>query len=315
MNTFRKRAAAALEVSSTNASTESRITSGFLVVLIVLNVIATVLESVTHIAATWEQAFYVFEVFSVVVFTIEYLLRLWTCVDLSDGRYDSAFFGRLRYMLSPFALIDLIAVLPFYLFFFGHLDLRFLRILRLLRLFKLTRYSSAFTALANVLEQQSKSILAAMSLLFMMLVLSASAMHLIEKDVQPDAFGSIPQAMWWAVVTLTTVGYGDITPVTTLGKFVGGLVSIIGICMAALPAGLLASGFSAQFLRQSQAYAQVVDRALEDGEITSEESEALEKLREQLGISTQDADLLLRNALRGMTESLEHCPHCGEQLK
>lgn len=315
MNRLRKRTANALQVSGRDAPLLSKVVDVVLIALILGSVIATILESVPSLAIEWEREFYWFEAFTVVVFSIEYVLRVWSSIDLPEGRYQHPITGRIRYCLSPFAIIDLVAILPFYLFFFGHLDLRFLRILRLLRIFKLTRYSGAFSALAHVLEEQSKSIFAAMSLLFIMLVLSASVMHMVEKDIQPEVFGTIPESMWWAVVTLTTVGYGDVTPVTTLGKIIGGLVSIIGVCMAALPAGLLASGFSAQFLRQNQEYAQVVDRALEDGELSPEEGEALERLRETMGISTEDADRLLRNALRETARNPQQCPHCGESLK
>jgi len=314
MRTLRSQVAYLLQVSGDEGHALGRLIDRLLITLIALNVLATILESIPSMARLYELPFYAFEVFSVAVFSIEYLLRVWSCVDLPCGRYKHPVFGRIRYLFSLLALIDLLAILPFYLFFFMQIDLRFLRILRLLRVLKLTRYSGAFVALNQVLKDQARSIVAAFTLLLMMLVLAAAAMHIVERDVQPAAFGSIPHAMWWALVTLTTVGYGDVVPVTALGKVIAGFVAVIGVCMAALPAGLLASGFSAQFLRQNREYAQVVDRALSDGELSPEEAEALERLRDSMGISVEDADLLLRDAIRELRLNLQHCPHCGEAI-
>ena len=221
----------------------SRIIDFGLIGLITLNVLAIIVESIEAVAETYQPLFEAFELVSVAIFTVEYVLRVWICVDNADGKYSRSLFGRLRYMASPLALIDLIVILPFYLSFIVGIDLRFLRILRLLRILKLTRYSGAWATFSAVLYGQRRTLYMSGFLMCIMLVLSASLMYLIEHDAQPQAFADIPSAMWWSLVTLTTVGYGDVTPVTVLGKVLGGFVTIMGLGMYALPAAILASGF------------------------------------------------------------------------
>ncbi|MEH6444771.1 MAG: ion transporter [Oceanospirillaceae bacterium] len=177
-----------------------------LILLITANIAAIILESVDSISANYSQAFYYFELFSIVVFTIEYLIRVWSCPELKEERYSDDLKGRLRYMVSIPALIDLIAILPFYLTIFFAIDLRFLRVFRILRIFKLTRYSNAMNTLLQVLRDESSSFFAAFFILSIVLVLASSGIYLLEHDIQPEAFGSIPAAMWWATATLTTVG-------------------------------------------------------------------------------------------------------------
>ncbi len=205
--------------------------------------LAIIVESIDAVAAIYQPLFDTFELVSVAIFTAEYLLRVWVCIDNADGKYRGSFLGRLRYMATPMALIDLIVILPFYLSFVIGIDLRVLRILRLLRILKLTRYSGAWALFAAVLYGQRRTLYMAGFLMIIMLVLSASLMYLIEHDAQPQAFADIPSAMWWSLVTLTTVGYGDVTPVTVGGKVLGGFVTILGLGMYALPAAILASGF------------------------------------------------------------------------
>lgn len=236
-----------LEISQSDAPESdkllSRIIDFGLIGLISLNVLAIIVESIDSIALAYRPHFDMFELVSVAIFTAEYLLRVWVAIDDSDGKYSGHFLGRLRYMASPLALIDLIVILPFYLSFIVGIDLRVLRILRLLRILKLTRYSGAWATFAAVLYGQRRILYMSGFLMFIMLVLSASLMYLIEHDAQPKAFADIPSAMWWSLVTLTTVGYGDVTPVTVLGKILGGFVTILGLGMYALPAAILASGF------------------------------------------------------------------------
>lgn len=239
---LRKRVHDVLEVSESE-DLFSRIIDFGLIGLITLNVLAIIVESIDAVAETYQPLFKMFELVSVAIFTVEYVLRVWICVDNADGKFSGSLFGRLRYMATPLALIDLIVILPFYLSFIVGIDLRVLRILRLLRILKLTRYSGAWALFAAVLYGQRRTLYMSGFLMIIMLVLSASLMYLIEHDAQPQAFADIPSAMWWALVTLTTVGYGDVTPVTVLGKVLGGFVTILGLGMYALPAGILASGF------------------------------------------------------------------------
>jgi len=220
----------------------------FLIVLITAAVLAVVLETVSSLAQEYAVAFQRFEIFSVIIFSVEYLARLWTCVERTDEQYSHPIKGRLRYMFSPMALIDLVAILPFYLSFFISLDLRFIRVFRLLRLLKLTRYSAALSLVWSVFYTERRPLGAAGMVMAVLLVFASSFVYLAERNAQPEAFGSIPAAMWWGVATLTTVGYGDVTPITPLGKFLGAIVTILGVGMFAMPAGILASGF-AQALR------------------------------------------------------------------
>ncbi len=233
-----------------------------LVTLISANVVAIMLESVQSISLKYQTELWIFEIFSVAVFTVEYFVRAWCVVERPDRQYSHPVRGRLRYLSTPMALIDLLAVLPFYLAFLISIDLRFLRVLRLLRVFKLTRYSSAMSILLSVLRQEAKALAAALFVLMLLIIMSASMIYLFEQEAQPDKFGSIPHAMWWALITLTTVGYGDIVPVTTGGKLFGALISVIGIGIVALPAGILASGFSGKLHARRMDYETKVQHVL-----------------------------------------------------
>ena len=184
-----------------------------------------------------------FDAFSVAVFTIEYALRLWIAPEHPLYIAFTPLRARLKYALSFHALVDLFAFLPFYLGILVELDLRFLRILRILRLLKLTRYSHAFEALVRVAYTQRRPLLATVVIAAILLVFSSSVMHLIEHEAQPQQFGTIPQSMWWAIVTMTTTGYGDVVPATPLGRVFGGLLMLSGIGLLALPTGILATGF------------------------------------------------------------------------
>lgn len=286
-----------------------------MMVLIGLNILAIIMESVVSFEAGFRVQLYLFELFSVAVFTIEYIARIWSCVDLEGCTEDDPIRARIQHMLTPMALVDLMAILPFYLTIFFAIDLRFLRVFRLLRIFKLTRYSGAMNVLLSVLREEASSFVAAFFVLFVLLILTSSGIYLIEHKVQPEAFGSIPAAMWWAMSTLTTVGYGDVTPTTAMGKLFGGFITIIGMGMVALPAGILASGFSSQLSRSREAYNVLLDDVLEDGELTNHEQESLEELRYTLGISEAEAKQLLQVSLDKETVGHFTCPHCGESLQ
>ena len=216
----------------------------FMVVLILSNVAAIILETVDVISEAAGSFFYLFELFSVIIFTTEYIFRVWASVEDPSGRYSSPFLGRLRYILSPMAIIDLIAFLPFYLSTFFGVDLRILRLFRLLRLVKLTRYSPALNAVGATMVAQHRALTAAFLVMIMALLFSSSIMFVFENEVQPEKFSSIPTAMWWGMATLTTVGYGDVAPVTPMGQLFGIITMIIGIGMFALPTGIIATGFA-----------------------------------------------------------------------
>jgi len=223
---------------------KSRWFDGFMVVLIISNVVAVILETIDVMAKEYTAFFWAFELFSVAVFTIEYFLRFWVAVESGDGRYHHPFTGRVRYALTPMALIDMIAILPFYLSWFLAVDLRFMRVFRLLRLLKLTRYSPALEILGAAFHTQRRTLAAALVIIVILLVFASSVIYLLEKDIQPETFSSIPKAMWWGLATLTTVGYGDVTPVSAAGKVFGGFIMVLGIGMFAMPAGILATAFA-----------------------------------------------------------------------
>jgi voltage-gated potassium channel len=294
-------------------TTLGRVINWFLVALILINVSVVVVESVDWIYADFQWWFDAFEVFSVGVFTIEYLVRLWSCVEGEFGHRGSR--ARLMFALRPMALIDLAAIVPFYLAALIGFDLRFLRVLRLLRIFKLTRYSSALSVLLDVFREEASSLVAGLFIMIVLLVVAASGAYLVEHEAHPDGFGSIPAAMWWAVATLTTVGYGDVTPITPMGKIFGAMVTLIGVGMAALPAGIIASGMTDQLHRRRAALIEEYRTALEDGTISEEEDTELESHRHRLGLSRRLADEI-RSSLRSRHSDDKHkrCPHCGHVI-
>ncbi|WP_299200771.1 ion transporter [uncultured Amphritea sp.] len=303
-----------------------------LIVLISLNVLFVMLETLPSINAEQRRWFYGFEVFSVIIFTIEYVARVWSCVEDGESNHKHPFWGRLRYMLTPLALIDLIVILPFYLSMMLVVDLRFMRVLRLLRVFKLTRYSSSMSLLLQVLQREARSIGAALFVLFMLIIMASSLIYYAEHRAQPEFFGSIPASMWWAIVTMTTVGYGDVIPVTVMGKVMASIISIMSLGIVALPAGLLASGFSEAIRERRHTYEKMVNMAIQDGELDAIEQKALNHMREALGISKEDAAHILHaNLDRKMEQEVEQdlsqlrqeidavlhdrCPHCNHNIK
>ncbi len=215
----------------------------FIVVLILANVAAVALESMPEVEAAHFAVLQAFDAFSVAVFTIEYVLRLWVVPENPLYAPLGPMRARWKYALSFHALVDLLAILPFYLAFVVAFDLRFLRILRVLRLLKLTRHSHAFDALVRVVYLQRRPLMATAVIAAMWLVFAASVIHLIEHEAQPENFGTIPHSMWWTIVTMTTTGYGDVVPATPLGRLFGGLLMLSGIGLLALPTGILATGF------------------------------------------------------------------------
>lgn len=236
----------------------SRITWLFdtaLAILIVVNVTCVILESVESIREHSAFAFDLLERAATAIFATEYVLRVWACVDLREPSYRDPLWGRLRYMRSFFALVDLASVLPAIIGFFGAADLRVLRLLRLLRMLKLVRHSTTFGLLFAVLREERQSISALLFVLLLTVTISGSLMFMIENERQPEVFTSIPVAMWWAIETLTTVGYGDIVPMTAAGRVIGGLVSIVGIGTLALFSGLITVGFLDQLRNYREQHA------------------------------------------------------------
>jgi len=265
-----------------------RIVDIFLVSLIFFNILSVILETVDEIYIIYEKEFRYFELFSVFVFSLEYIGRLWGCIENKKNN-ETNFESRIRYIFSFSALVDAIAILPSLLaFIYPTVDLRFVRALRIFRLLKFSRYSTSINNLLTVLWDQRKSFGAAFFILFIVLIISSSGMYLVEKDVQPEKFGSIPQAMWWAIVTLTTVGYGDAFPVTSAGKTFGSVIIILGIGTVALPSGILASAFTEFSRRNQKKYEDKLKFMLKDDLIDAKEREELKKLSEKLNLTEED---------------------------
>jgi voltage-gated potassium channel len=245
-----KRRAHEILEAAKNGDKASRAFDIFLTVLICVNIVAVIFETVKSIETHFAFWFRAIDLFSVLVFTIEYILRVWSCTVVP--KYVHPLKGRLRFATSPLAIIDLLAILPFYLPLLLPIDLRFvraLRLFRLLRVFKLSRYSEAMRVLGNVVRSKKEELAICIMTGLILLIISSSIMYFVENEAQPDQFSSIPSALWWGVATLTTVGYGDIYPVTAVGRIIGALVSVLGIGMFALPAGILASGFAEEIRR------------------------------------------------------------------
>lgn len=213
--------------------------------LILLNILAVIIETIPSVYEQYKTQFYYFDLASIIIFTFEYISRLWCCVE--EERFGAGLKGRIKFIFSPMAIIDLMVIVPFIIPMFLNLDLRTLRILRLFRvfrIFKLARYSLAIKTILKVLKSKESELFIALLFGFSILLFSSSLMFFVEHEAQPDKFSSIPETMWWGVATLTTVGYGDIYPITPLGKLLGATISFLGVCFFALPAGIIASGFT-----------------------------------------------------------------------
>lgn len=228
----------------------SRLFDGVLIALILANIAAFCAETVPELEAAYGWWFHAFEAASVAIFTAEYLLRIWTAVEVPFLARMSPARARLRFMARPLQIVDLLAILPFYLGSLLGLDLRVLRAFRLLRLFKLSRYSPAVHTLARVLWSERRALTGAALLLLIVLLFSSTGMYFIEGHAQPERFGSVPLAAYWAMTTLTTVGYGDVVPVTPLGKLWAMLTMLFGLCVLALPVAIVSTGFAQEVGRR-----------------------------------------------------------------
>jgi len=284
-----------------------------IVVLIILNAVAVVVGSDPGHFARYFGGFHVFELFSVGVFSVEYLMRAWVAPENPRYAGMSAWSARLRYLVSPIALIDLAAILPAYLSMFFHIDLRYLRLLRLLRLLKLTHYFRGLGIFITVVQSEARTLASGVFTMAILVVVAASLMYGLEHEVQPESFATIGHSLWWAVVTMTTVGYGDVYPITAAGRMLAAVIMLLGVGIVALPAGILAARFAEELQARRDELAARLDLAMMDGTLNSTELESLMKLSKELGVPRETLDRMLH------TESLRHlvvptCPHCGKRI-
>ncbi|WP_296403216.1 ion transporter [Psychrobacter sp.] len=298
----------------------------FLIVLILLNVSAVIAESVDVWYFPNKHLFDAFEQFSIVIFSGEYLLRLWAIVEKDKDKHPELpnWKRRLQWLKSPGAIIDFISIAPAFLNYFVTVDLRFLRVLRLFRLLKLTRYFAAMRILLIVLHKEKESFKAVIFILIILIVTASSGIYVVENQAQPEVFESIPKSMWWAVVTLTTVGYGDVIPVTNAGKFLGAVITILGVGLAALPAGILASGLASELEQRREILEQKFREMLLDNDDMHliKDSYKIDKVRRELGLNKEQADEVILQLLRekeyehrlAEIDKKNYCPHCGEHL-
>jgi len=237
--------------------------------------------------------FRLFEMVSVFIFSIEYLLRIWVSASNQASRFKNAGRRRISYILSPSGLIDLLAILPALLPFFTTVDLRWLRILRLLRMFKISHYSSALEDFFSAIYHERSAFAGALYLFCITLFLSSALMYLVEHSAQPDVFSSIPETLWWSLITLTTVGYGDVAPITAIGKVIGGFTAIMGVCVVALMTGIVTTAFSAQIARRQDLLEAEILIALEDGVISEDELAKIKQLQDQLNLEDHHLKAIL----------------------
>jgi voltage-gated potassium channel len=235
-----------------NPSTVSKVFDLALISLILLNITSVIISSFQGLSDGMLKFLSAFEIVSVIIFTLEYLLRLWTSPLLYPDSKHPAF----KYAFTAMAIIDLLAIAPFYLPFLISFDLRFVRMLRLfrlLRIFKLNRYNDAINIIGQVVKREKEKLLTTILFTSIIIIFASSIMYYVENEAQPDKFPNIIASVWWAVATLTTVGYGDVYPITALGKVLSGLIAVLGIGLVALPTGIISSGFVVEMSNQKQA--------------------------------------------------------------
>jgi len=283
----------------------------FFIALICLNVLAITIESVDTIYLGYGPYFEVFEAFSITIFTIEYLLRIWSSVEVDNCDHQSPFITRAKFLFTPGALVDLLSIAPFFIALITSsvgVDLRALRAFRLIRILKLTRYSTNATFLIDSLKLHWHSLGTAILLLMIAIVVSATGIYIFEKDVQPEVFGSIPASMWWAFTTLTTVGYGDVVPITAWGKVFAAIIAVVGVGIVAIPAGVMAAAFSNQQAQlKMHKYNQLLESVYEDGVLDDDEKKLLDEARIQLQI-----DNLISQQINQEGVTTNICKHCGK---
>ena len=265
-------------------------------IVVLVNCSAVILDSVPEIHAHYKDFFHELEFWSVMFFTTEYIARVWSLGAKYAASEGGSWKGRRQYIFSPFGLVDFFATMPYYMhIFFPYLDLRILRVLRLLRILKLSKYNTALQDLFQAVYSERKAFGSAVFLLTIATVVSASLMHFAEGHEQPEFFGTIPQSIYWAIITITS-GYGNVEPVTKAGEAIALITGFLGVCMAAIMTGIVASAFSNQVARKKAAFESQLREIFSDGVVSDEEKETLKRLQAHYRLTDVQVEAMLQRA-------------------
>ena len=274
----------------------SRYVEWLITAVVLINCTAVILDSVPEIHAEYKDFFHELEFWSVMFFTLEYITRVWSLGAKYAPAEGGAWKGRFQYMLSPFGLVDFFATMPYYLhIFFPYLDLRILRVLRLLRILKLSKYNTALQDLFHAVYSERKAFGSAVFLLTIATIVSASLMHFAEGRQQPEFFGTIPHSIYWAIVTITS-GYGNVEPMTKAGEAIALITGFLGVCMAAIMTGIVASAFSNQVARKKAAFEAQLREIFQDGNMSAEEEASLKRLQAHYRLTDEQVEAMLQRA-------------------
>ena len=301
-HTIRHRLFQILELQSQKDKKAAWAFSWVLTLMVLSNVLAVMLESVPSIEHQYGSSLAFFDAFSVAFFGIEYLLRIWTAAERNPQNHASEHRRRWAYVLSFHGLVDLLAILPFFLqALLPGLDLRFLRVIRIMRILKLSHYSTALEDLLASIYAERDAFISALYLLALSILITSCLMYFAEHALQPDKLGTIPDAMWWSIVTITTVGYGDVTPVSNWGKVIGAFTALSGVFTVALLTGIVASAFATRVRTHELEFTTEVEELLKDGQVDAKERRTIEHLRREFSITEEHARAIIRQILEEKT--------------
>lgn len=276
--------------------TASRYVEWLITAVVLINCTAVIIDSIPEIHAEYKDFFHELEFWSVMFFTFEYISRVWSLGAKYGPAEGGSWKGRFQYMVSPFGLVDFFATMPYYLHvFFPYLDLRILRVLRLLRILKLSKYNTALQDLFHAVYSERKAFGSAVFLLTIATVVSASLMHFAEGRQQPEFFGTIPHSIYWSIVTITS-GYGNVEPMTKAGEAIALITGFLGVCMAAIMTGIVASAFSNQVARKKAAFEAQLREVFSDGNMSEEEQATLKRLQAHYRLTDEQVEAMLQRA-------------------
>jgi voltage-gated potassium channel len=295
---LRQRLFLILEPQSQQDQMAARVFSWVLTLMVLSNVMAVILESVPSIEAQYGQSLQAFDLFSVAFFSVEYLLRIWTAAERPSQKQTTATRQRMSYVWSFHGVVDLLAILPFFLqALLPGLDLRFLRIIRVMRILKLSHYSTALEDLLASIYAERDAFVSALYLLVLSILITSCLIYFAEHHLQPDKLGTIPDAMWWSIVTITTVGYGDVVPLSAWGKVIGAFTALSGIFTAALLTGIVASAFAARVRTHELKFTTQVEELLKDGHVDAKEQRTIDHLRHEYSLTEEHARAIVQQIL------------------